>query len=43
MKLKRFFHAADGGADADADGAAIFLFQVDPESRVAIMAQATAN
>ncbi len=30
MKLKRFFHAADGGADADTDGAAILLFQVDP-------------
>ena len=29
VELERFLHAADGGADADADGPAIFLFQLD--------------
>ena len=29
VKFKRFFHAADGGADADADRPAVFLLQID--------------
>lgn len=29
MEFERFLHAADGGTDADTDGPAIFLFQVD--------------